>query len=213
LNIEDNPKEIQRRDFFGALFAKIVEPLAGAVEEKIGQIESLTAKMLPQEKIPAGPPPLRPPGVLNEEQLLKHCQRTGECIKICPVQAIRPLQHPDPRMRETPHLVPEVQACVLCEDLPCISACPSGALLPVAREKVRIGLAVVHYDLCLRVDGEDCRECLAICPLGEAAIRLDEHSTINILAEGCTGCGLCAMTCPSAMRAISIIPPIFARME
>jgi len=204
-NLEDNKKAFQRRDFFGALFAKVLEPVVNAVESKVERIEQIVEKVNVVQE-PVGPTPLLPPGVLSESNFIKACQRTGECIGACPVQAIKPLASPDPRVRHTPHVMPETQACVLCEELPCINACPSGALMPVAREKVRMGLAVVHYDLCLRVDGEDCSVCIQQCPMGEKAIALDEHDIVTVNPEGCTGCGVCAMVCPAPMRAIMILP-------
>lgn len=206
MNIEDSKKAFQRRDFFGTLLAKIAEPFVDVVESKIDQLEKIAAKVAidpPRADLPAV---IRPPGMLNEGQFIKSCQRTNECVSACPVKAIRVLASPDPHLRQTPHIVPEVQACVLCDDLPCITACPSGALLPVPRENVRMGLASVHYDLCLRVDGEDCQLCLDACPVREQAIMLDEHGVVTILADGCTGCGLCVMACPAPMRAVSIIP-------
>lgn len=200
--IEDNKNKIHRRAFFGALLAKAAEPIANAVGQRVERIEQLAGR--PAAMAP--PPVLRPPGALKEADFLKACQRSGECIRACPVKAIRPLIHRDPNLRMTPYLMPDIQACVLCKELACMAACPSGALASVAREEVRIGLATVHYDLCLRVDGEDCRECIAQCPIGETAIHLDSDGIVEVVADGCTGCGVCAMACPAPTRAIAIVP-------
>jgi len=205
--MNQDDKELLRRDFFGALFARVVEPVFDVVEKKIDQIGKL-ADRLADEATPStsGPPILRPPGVLSEAHFLKACQRTNECVAACPVKAIRPMVSPNPNLRNTPHIIPEALACVLCEEMACIAACPSGALLPTPREKVRMGLAVVHYDLCLRADGEECRVCLDRCPLGERAIRLDGQGAVEVVADGCTGCGVCVMVCPAPMRAVAILP-------
>src|SRR5882672_9839427 len=37
------------------------------------------------------PPPLRPPGMLHELLLAKHCIRCGKCVEACPADAIFPL--------------------------------------------------------------------------------------------------------------------------
>ena len=96
--------------------------------------------------------------------------------------------------------------CVLCDDVPCARACPSGALLPLAREDVRIGLAVVLPNLCLNRRGETCDDCLAVCPLPELALKGGPDHVPLVDPDHCTGCGLCAKHCKSYPKAIHIKP-------
>ena len=107
----------------------------------------------------------------------------------------------------TPTLDMRSQACRLCEDLPCIAACPTAALHPLSsRRDVRMGLAVINRDLCIAVKAMRCEVCYRACPLIDEAITIDYrmregdsiHSVFEpiIDTEKCTGCGLCVERCP-----------------
>ena len=83
-------------------------------------------------------------------------------------------------------------------------ACPSGALELVELAKIQMGLARLYEEHCLRSNGEDCRICVEKCPLGEAAIRIDQAGTVEVREPGCVGCGVCEMYCPTTPKAIVI---------
>ncbi len=151
-------------------------------------------------------PLLRPPGALSEATFATTCERSGHCITACPVKAIRPLRSADPTRDGTPYIIPSHQACVLCDDLACMKACPSGALTLVPKEQIRIGLARVDHGRCSRSSGEPCRECVDRCPIGSSAIGLDDRGRVEVRAAGCTGCGVCELYCPTSPRAITILP-------
>jgi len=156
---------------------------------------------------PARPAPLlRPPGALAEASFGATCERSGKCVAACPVHAIQLLRSADPDRDGTPHLVPSQQACVVCDDLSCMKACPSGALTLVDKHAIRIGHAVVDLGTCVRSAGEACRECVDLCPLGSAAIGLDDRGRVEVRRDGCTGCGVCEQHCPTTPRAITIRP-------
>ena len=98
------------------------------------------------------------------------------------------------------------QACHMCEDFPCIAACPTGALLPVAsRDVARIGTAVIKRDLCIAVKGLRCEVCYRACPFMDQAITIDYHMRENddlhsvfepiVNPVHCTGCGICVERC------------------
>ncbi len=73
-------------------------------------------------------PVLRPPGALAEHEFLDACTRCGDCIEACEPGAIRIAPE---RMRAaagTPMIDASESPCMLCEDLPCIAACETGAL-------------------------------------------------------------------------------------
>jgi MauM/NapG family ferredoxin protein len=152
----------------------------------------------------ASGPVLRPPGALPEAEFASTCERSGRCVEVCPVRAITPLRSADPARDGTPMLVPSLRACVVCDDLSCMKACPSGALRLVPRESIRIGLAAVDHERCVRSTGEPCRECVDRCPLGPAAIAIDARGRIAVRDPGCVGCGVCELYCPSRPRAITI---------
>lgn len=118
----------------------------------------------------------------------------------------------DEPIRGTPYVDPDKQACVICDELACMKACPSGALKLVDRFAIRMGLAEVNHDLCVRSEGEDCRICIERCPLGDIAIRLDGAGRVLVIdpeftGQGCTGCGVCQQHCPTRpLRAIVVFP-------
>jgi ferredoxin-type protein NapG len=57
-------------------------------------------------------------------------------------------------------------------------------------------------------DREICDLCVTECPIGDTAIRLEktENGYIPKVLDGCTGCGVCEMVCPTATASIVIIP-------
>ena len=71
--------------------------------------------------------------------------------------------------------------------------------------EIDIGTAVWHEHRCLRSQGQECRICLDQCPLGTAAITM-ENGKIKVIEEGCTGCGVCEHECPTSPKAITVTP-------
>jgi ferredoxin-type protein NapG len=187
-----------RRRFFTAGLARVLRPLADYIEERL------------PIKIGTGRKHLRPPGAIPEEQFLITCYRCGSCADACPADAITMVQSQDENLKGTPHIDPDARGCPMCDKIACVSACPSGALRPVDRFAVRIGLARVDERLCMRTRGGDCRICVDKCPLGDAAIALDKRGRVQIAdpagsGRGCTGCGTCQELCPiRPVRAIRV---------
>lgn len=150
---------------------------------------------------------LRPPGALDERDFLARCIKCGRCIEACPYKALYADRSVVGPAAGTPTLDMRSQACRLCEDLPCIAACPTEALHPLSsRRDVRMGLAVINRDLCIAVKAMRCEVCYRACPLIDEAITIDYrmregdsiHSVFEpiIDTEKCTGCGLCVERCP-----------------
>ena len=126
----------------------------------------------------------------------------------------------------TPFISPRSMPCFLCTELPCIPACPEGALvwprLSVAgidREgprAVRMGLAEINVATCLtwptdERGAQSCRTCVDRCPYPGEAIRLieggeGEPAHPRVEAEICTGCGLCEFGCPTPKASIVVKP-------
>ena len=150
---------------------------------------------------------VRPPGALPEADFLTKCERCRKCVEACPVDAIFPAG-PDrgPELEMTPMLNVVSTACVMCDDVPCAAACPTGALEPVAREDIRIGLAVILSNLCLNRRGEPCDACIPVCPFPEQALVSGADHVPMVDESFCTGCGLCAQACRAFPKAIHVGP-------
>ncbi len=220
----EDKRRFHRRGFFREGFRKLLTPLAEIVEQRVqdaaitrwaednhveptcgGEYGSSVAPFSAEAF--RGRALLRPPGALPEEEFLARCVSSGGCVAACPVSAIRLVVDADPEKNNKPAIDPDSQACVLCEDLACMSACPTGALHPVAREDIDMGLAVVRHDVCVRSQGEDCQICVDKCPLGPLAIDIPEYDgEVEVKTDGCTGCGVGQMYCPSEPRAIVVEP-------
>lgn len=72
---------------------------------------------------------LRPPGALDEKDFLSSCIKCGQCVQVCPVQAIRLADLNDGFGVGTPYIDARAQACDFsCDAVQCILACPTGSL-------------------------------------------------------------------------------------
>jgi ferredoxin-type protein NapG len=77
----------------------------------------------------AGSARLRPPGALEEDDFLASCIKCGQCVQVCPVQALKLADLVDGFGIGTPYIAPRDQACDFsCDAAQCILACPTGAL-------------------------------------------------------------------------------------
>lgn len=77
----------------------------------------------------AASPKLRPPGALNEDDFLSSCIKCGQCVQVCPVQAIKLGDITDGFGIGVPYIAARDQACDFsCDAVQCILACPTGAL-------------------------------------------------------------------------------------
>ena len=186
----DDDDKYDRKALFKQSFAWLGDLLADAVQKKLD--------FVPRSQ-------LRPPGALVESLFLSTCEGGGACARACPYGAIKITGGPAAHADATPMLSPAAIPCYLCRDMPCAQACPSGALVPTARENVKMGLAVVHKDSCFAWQGEECGACISACPIGPNAIAKEGSGPV-VQAEGCTGCGMCTNVCPARPRAIRIKP-------
>ena len=154
----------------------------------------------------------RPPGALQDPDAFEEaCTRCGDCIFACPYGAIHTTS-----ADSGPILDPNLEACRLCPDFPCISACGDGALLPLQRNEMpRFAVAVHISGNCgnapaIRTErmaargsrARLCRACEEECPV-QGAIAVDRKGRVSI-GEFCTGCGLCAAACPETPKALEI---------
>lgn len=176
---------------------RLIKPLAEYIEQRVDLTEPpVVVRTM-----------LRPPGAIPEEEFLRRCYRCGNCVDVCPARAIRPVPSGDFERAGTPMIDPTLSACVVCEELACMRACPSGALqLVAAPTDIRMGLACVDTRQCVRSRGENCTFCVEKCPFGETAIGVSDGGEIIVRAGGCVGCGVCQFYCPTHPKAIQVSP-------
>ena len=149
---------------------------------------------------------LRPPGAQSESDFMARCVKCGKCLEACPYRAVHVAPGNAGAAAGTPVIDAREQACRLCEDFPCVAACPTGALRDVeARADVHMGTAVIEEDLCIALQGMRCEVCSRVCPLIDEAMTIDyrmrEGDAIHAVfapridREKCVGCGLCVERC------------------
>ncbi len=168
---------------------------------------------------------LRPPGALPEEDFLSACIRCGLCVRDCPYDTLKlaELGH-DAIATGTPYFTARDVPCEMCDDIPCVAACPTGALDPSLDniDDAKMGVAVlVDQENCLNFLGLRCDVCYRVCPVIDEAITLETshnarsgHHAIfapAVHAERCTGCGVCEKSCVLPDAAIKVLPIKLAR--
>jgi polyferredoxin len=165
---------------------------------------------------------IRPPGALDESGFLARCVRCGECMKVCPSNALHPaFSEAGLEGLWTPVLVPRVgycePSCVLCSQ-----ACPTGAIWEITGESkgwvvgvssdtkpIRIGTAFYDRGRCLPwAMASECIVCEEWCPTSPKAVYLQPAEVIDATGqtkilkqprvdpERCVGCGACEYACP-----------------
>ncbi len=162
---------------------------------------------------------LRPPGALAEPEFLAACVRCGLCVRDCPYDTLRLSELGDNVATGTPYFDARAVPCEMCEDIPCIVACPTGALDHALTDigKARMGLAVlIDQETCLNFLGLRCDVCYRVCPAIDKAITLelvhnprsDRHAMLlpTVHSDACTGCGKCEHACVLPEAAIKVLP-------
>lgn len=150
----------------------------------------------------------RPPGALPEVGFLAACTRCDACLEACPPKAIRRAPTDAGLAAGTPIIDPTLQPCVVCPDTPCITACPTGALAPLASgwTGYRLNLVELVPERCITFHGSSCGVCAQACPVGPAALAMDEDGHPVLKAEGCVGCGVCVRACVTAPSSFNLFP-------
>lgn len=202
---KDDPR-ISRSDFFRSGGKRAFEGLFRAVRDGAAALVEQAPRPIPSSAASFGL--LRPPGALPEAEFLETCLRCGKCIDACPPMALFPAPDSMNPIIGTPVLRPRRSPCVMCADVPCASACPSGALRPIPVAEIRLGTAEIDQDRCVRWNGEPCHACIVACPIGETAIKRDRRQRPVVVADGCTGCGLCERACPTDPASVRVIPRV-----
>jgi polyferredoxin len=165
---------------------------------------------------------IRPPGALDESDFLARCIRCGECMKVCPSNALHPsFSEAGLEGLWTPVLVARIGYCEPSCTL-CSQSCPTGAIWEItAKSKawavgvsneskpIRIGTAFYDRGRCLPwAMATECIVCEEWCPTSPKAIYLQPAEVVDskgqskilkqprVDPERCVGCGACEYACP-----------------
>ncbi len=166
---------------------------------------------------------IRPPGALDEKLFLERCLRCGDCMNVCPTNALQPaFAEAGLEGVWSPVLAPRIgycePSCVLCSEV-----CPTGAIWKLsvaqkgwmgggkraAEQPVRIGVAFFDHGRCLPWSmATECIVCEEWCPTSPKAIFLrpaevvDSAGNVKLVQQPhldpqrCVGCGACEFACP-----------------
>lgn len=169
---------------------------------------------------------LRPPGALPEREFLAACVRCGLCSRDCPYDTLKLADWADGPAMGTPFFVARNVPCEMCDNIPCVKACPTGALDHALTDiaKAKMGVAVItSRETCLNLQGLRCDVCYRVCPAIGKAITLEtshnarttKHAIFEpvVHAEYCTGCGKCEKSCVLSDAAIKVLPVEVAALK
>lgn len=167
---------------------------------------------------------LRPPGAIAEADFSAACVRCGMCVQVCPYDTLKLAEIGQDVATGTPYFNARAVPCEMCEDIPCVAACPTGALDPALEDitKARMGLAVlIDQETCLNARGLRCDVCYRVCPLIDEAITLERSHNVRtgkhavfmptVHSSKCTGCGKCEKSCVLEESAIKVLPIALAK--
>jgi ferredoxin-type protein NapF len=150
---------------------------------------------------------IRPPGSLPEEEFVSVCSGCGECLKVCPNNALQStLLEAGLAGLYTPRLIPRIGYCEeFCNF--CGRICPTEAIRPLPIEEKRLtqmGVAHIDKTRCIAWDNEKiCLVCNEQCSYH--AIVGDDKKRPIVKEEKCTGCGICENKCPVDGEAAIIV--------
>ncbi len=159
---------------------------------------------------------LRPPGAVEEKEFLGLCIKCGQCLQVCPYHSIELADWGKGHGIGTPYIDASIRGCYACDAVPCVLACPTGALDHSCEkaEDIAIGIAVLEFpDTCLAMSN-------TAIPKGfntkmhrftdtvqnVTQLELDLLAKLDSFAG--KQCTLCADMCPipNPLSAIAMVP-------
>ena len=199
---------ISRRNFFASVCQGTALAATGG----------LVWSYLLTQQARATPFAIRPPGALAEADFNARCIKCGQCVDACPYDTLKLATAGSSIPIGTPYFIPRETPCYMCEDIPCVPVCPTGAL-DHGLENIddsRMGLAVIDIENCLSWQGLRCEICFRECPVQGTAITVEHHPrkiskhamfVPLVHSDACTGCGICEKACPTQKAAIRVLQP------
>lgn len=162
-------------------------------------------------------PRLLPPGARDDGSFHAACVRCGLCVQACPYGTLRLAGFDGTARIGTPYFVARETPCEMCVDLPCVRACPTGALDPALDDvrDARMGTASLSRpESCNSHAGAGfCNSCWLACPLRDEALVMVYGATKRggfftpvVNSDECTGCGKCEQACIAPSAAITVAP-------
>jgi len=97
---------------------------------------------------------LRPPGAVDEKAFHALCIKCGQCLQVCPYHSIKLADIGKGHGVGTPYIDANIRGCYACNAVPCVLACPSGALDHSCEkaEDIHMGIAVLASpETCLAI--------------------------------------------------------------
>lgn len=153
---------------------------------------------------------LRPPGALDEKEFLSSCIKCGQCVQVCPVEAIKLADIDEGFGIGSPYLDAREQACDFsCDGLQCVLACPTGSLTHGIDYPAQTNMGVARVDkpkLCLAMLGQGFKGKTRSSESFTGILRFQEVSRWDpvLLADqefDVEICDLCVRLCPIEIRA------------
>ena len=158
---------------------------------------------------------LRPPGAVSEKEFLALCIKCGQCLQVCPYHSIKLADMAKGHGIGTPYIDARDRGCYACSAVPCVLACPSGALDHACEkpEDIHMGIAVLEFP----------NKCIAMTntpvPVGHSkrihnftnaqrnVTQLERDMLVKLDEFEGKQCTICADMCPipNPLSAISMI--------
>ncbi|MEE9493485.1 MAG: 4Fe-4S dicluster domain-containing protein [Gammaproteobacteria bacterium] len=153
---------------------------------------------------------LRPPGALSEKEFLSSCIKCGQCVQVCPVEAIKLADIDEGFGNGSPYIDARKQACDFsCDGLQCVLACPTGSLTHHVNYPAQVNMGIARLDklkICLAVSGQGFKGATRSRENFTGILRFEAVSRWEpvALAEqefDLEICDLCVRLCPIEIRA------------
>jgi formate hydrogenlyase subunit 6/NADH:ubiquinone oxidoreductase subunit I len=168
-----------------------------------GIIKAQAPKPKKETKIPEKRKyPVIPPGANSIRDYKAKCTGCHLCVSACPSQVIQPSLFAFGLSGIQQPVMDYWTSFCNFECIICTKICPTGALLPVSKEKkktLQLGKTTFIKDNCIvETEKTECGACSEHCPT--KAVQMVPYGNLSIPEvnnEICVGCGACEWACPT----------------